>query len=273
MSDPVVTSKLAEALAKAQGKFKTPVLNRTADILKDGRLLYQTHYADLQECISCVQGALSENGLSFTQTVDFIHTPKEMWVLRLTLRHGSGELIDSVFPLNMNLAPQQLGGSLTYFKRYQISAFFGLAADFDDDGNAAEDKGKVVDGKPREPAKKPAQQPLAKPHGTTKPNYQKPPVKPATHPDENPQEFPPDDTEKPPKPPEIDPKDPGEHVVLFGHTTTGKKIKQLNEKMLREMLDYVDMQLKLVPPPSNLSILFDFKTKAKAFLASVGVEV
>lgn len=146
-----IDSPLAKALALAQGKFKTPTLNRTAKIKNaQGQLLYETHYADIQECISCIKEPLSENGLSFIQTIDFIHTPKEMWVLRLTLRHSSGELVDSVLPLNVNQSPQQLGGSLTYFKRYQLSAFFGLAADFDDDGNAAEGKGNVVEGKPKE---------------------------------------------------------------------------------------------------------------------------
>lgn len=149
-----IDSPLSKALALAQGEFKTPILNRTAKVLKDGRLLYETHYADLQECISCIKEPLSKNGLSFTQAIEFLHSPSHnpthMWVLRLTLRHSSGETIDSALPLNVNQTPQQLGGSLTYFKRYQLSAFFGLAADFDDDGNAAEGKGNVVEGKAKE---------------------------------------------------------------------------------------------------------------------------
>jgi hypothetical protein len=126
---------LAEAFSKAQGQFRTPTLNRNAKIKNaQGVLLYETNYADLQECIDCVKKPLADNGLSFTQTIDFIHTPREMWVLKLTIRHSGGEAIDSVLPL-------------TYFKRYQFTAFFGLAADFDDDGNAAENKGQIVDAK------------------------------------------------------------------------------------------------------------------------------
>jgi hypothetical protein len=161
---PNSTGKLAEAFAKAQGSFKTPTLNRSAKIKNaQGVSLYETHYADLEECISCIKKPLSENGLSWSQSIDFIHSPKELWVLKLELRHSSGEAINSILPLNINQSPQQLGGSLTYFKRYQLSAFFGLAADFDDDGNAAEDKGNVVDGKAKDKKPTSPQSPQAFP--------------------------------------------------------------------------------------------------------------
>lgn len=265
------TENLHAALAKAQGQFKTPTLNRTAKIKNaQGQLLYETHYADLQECFSCVKEALSANGLSFTQTIDFIHEPKEMWVLRLTLRHSSGALVNSVLPLNVNQSPQQLGGALTYFKRYQFSAFFGLAADFDDDGNAAEDKGRIVDGSKKEP--KPTTKPQASQPPKTKPP-QTQAAKPPVHPDEPPQQFPPDDTEKKPAEPEPNPNDPGEFVILFGNTTTGKKVRQINEADLKSMMKWVDGQLKVTPPVSNMSHLFAFNMAAKGFLKSVGVEV
>ena len=57
------TDKISAALAKAQGKFKQPELNRKAEIKKDGKLLYETQYADLNQCIECVRESLSENEL------------------------------------------------------------------------------------------------------------------------------------------------------------------------------------------------------------------
>lgn len=157
---PKPKSDLAEALSKAQGQFRTPTLNRTAKIKNaQGTLLYETHYADLQECIDCIKKPLSDNGLSFVQTIEFIAAPKEMWVLKLVLRHASGEIMNSILPLNVAATPQQLGGSLTYFKRYQLSAFFGLAADFDDDGNAAEGKGNKVEGSEKKPPTPPPDKP------------------------------------------------------------------------------------------------------------------
>lgn len=128
--------KLFGAFAKAQGKFRTPKLNRTAEVKKDGKLLYKTLYADLQECIDCIRAPLAENGLSFVQLT--ILRGDDDWTLVLKLMHSSGEFMETDLPLNVNQTNQQLGGTLTYLKRYQMSAFFGLAADFDDDGNATE---------------------------------------------------------------------------------------------------------------------------------------
>lgn len=144
----VSISQLATAYAKAQGHFRTPTLNRTAVIRNAaGQFLYETHYADIQECIDCIKKPLADNGLSFVQTTQPINGG---WFLVLELLHASGESKKTLLPIDVNKPPQQLGGLLTYLKRYQISAFFGLAADFDDDGNAAEGKGNVVEGKEKE---------------------------------------------------------------------------------------------------------------------------
>ena len=150
-------SQLAAAYAKAQGQFRTPSLNRSA-VIKNaaGQFLYETHYADIQECIDCIKKPLSDNGLSFTQTTQPV---SGQWFLILELLHASGESKRTLLPIDVNKPPQQLGGLLTYLKRYQISAFFGLAADFDDDGNAAEGKGNVVEGKAKETKQQPKNNP------------------------------------------------------------------------------------------------------------------
>lgn len=146
----VSISQLATAYAKAQGQFRTPTLNRTAVIRNAaGQFLYETHYADIQECIDCIKKPLADNGLSFVQTTQPINGG---WFLVLELLHASGESKKTLLPIDVNKPPQQLGGLLTYLKRYQISAFFGLAADFDDDGNAAGGNGNVVEGKAKEKA-------------------------------------------------------------------------------------------------------------------------
>lgn len=138
-------AKLATAFAKAQGKFRTPTMNRLAKIKNaQGTLLYENPYADLQECIDCVRGPLSENGLSFIQSTQ---ERGGKWFLVLELIHESGETKETILPLNVNQANQQLGGTLTYLKRYQLSAFFGLAADADDDGNATGNNQAEFEGK------------------------------------------------------------------------------------------------------------------------------
>lgn len=130
------TDKISKALALAQSKFKQPELNRKAEIKKDGKLLYTTEYADLNQCIECIRESLTANELSFSQSIELIGGA---WTLVLNLRHSSGQILQSFMPLSAMSSgnAQTIGGQITYFKRYQISAFFGLAADFDDDGNAA----------------------------------------------------------------------------------------------------------------------------------------
>lgn len=153
----VSISQLATAYAKAQGQFRTPTLNRTAVIRNAaGQFLYETHYADIQECIDCIKKPLADNGLSFVQTTQPINGG---WFLVLELLHASGESKKTLLPIDVNKPPQQLGGLLTYLKRYQISAFFGLAADFDDDGNAAGGNGNVVEGKAKEIKQQPKNNP------------------------------------------------------------------------------------------------------------------
>lgn len=266
--DPKFTPKLNEALAKAQGEFIQPEKNKSVEVKKEGRTLYTTKYADLKNVIESFRQQLSKNGLSFTQKTIL---GSKGWILLLTLRHSSGEYDETGMPINLEGPPQQVGSQLTYLKRYQAAAYFGIAADDDDDANGATGNQAEFNDKPNRSTQKPAATTARPP--ATKPAAAKPAAK-EVHPEDTPQQFPPDETEKaPPKEPEFDPKDPGEHIVLFGTTTTGKKIKQLNESTLKEMLIWVDGQLKIVPPPNNMSILFDFKQKARAFLLSVGVSL
>lgn len=176
--------------------FKQPTLNRTAEVKKDGRLLYTTHYADLNECIECVRVPLTEQGLSFTQGTEF----RNGWMLALIVRHSSGESLESVMPIKLDgLTFQQIGSQLTYLKRYQFAAFFGLAADFDDDGNGAEGNnatfgnGKGSHGQQKQqqaPQQKPTNPP-PKPPDNPKHTTGSTPPKPPTTPDTKPVEKPP----------------------------------------------------------------------------------
>lgn len=163
------TDKISKALALAQSKFKQPELNRKAEIKKEGKLLYTTEYADLNQCIECIRESLTANELSFTQTIELINNN---WTLVLNLRHSSGQLLQSFMPLSaMGTGNAQvIGGQITYFKRYQISAFFGLAADFDDDGNAAAATHNEINyQKPRNEKKKDTAQDNKTPQANLKP--------------------------------------------------------------------------------------------------------
>lgn len=192
-------NEINEAFAKAQKTFKQPTLNRMAEVKKDGKLLYTTHYADLNECIECVRAPLTEQGLSFTQGTEF----RNGWILALVVRHASGETLESIMPIKLEgLTFQQIGSQLTYLKRYQFAAFFGLAADFDDDGNGAEGNnatfGSTKGSQPQnknqgqrpqnqnKQQQKPANQPPNNPKHTTGATAPTPPTTPDTKPVEKP---------------------------------------------------------------------------------------
>lgn len=292
--DPKCTPKLNEALAKAQGKFIQPDKNKEVEVKKEGRLLYKTKYADLKNVIEAFRVPLSENGLSFTQKTI---SGERGWRLVLTLRHSSGEYDETSMPIQLDEPPQQVGSQLTYLKRYQAAAYFGIAADDDDDANGAtgneaefKDKGANPNGSKVSQNQSQNQRPGNSVRSKGGPGINGPVAKPAEHappakqPDphvssDDPQSFPPDDTEPaatakaPPKEKEIDPKDPGEFVVLFGNKTTGKKIKQLGESDLKTMIKWCETELKKVPPVSNMSHLFQFTIEAKAFLKAMDIEV
>jgi hypothetical protein len=62
--------------------------------------------------------------------------------------HTSGQWIASEHPLPLSGRPQEIGSALTYARRYSLSALIGIAADEDDDANAAQKKndGELVSG-------------------------------------------------------------------------------------------------------------------------------
>lgn len=248
--DHKVTPKLNAAFAKAQGKFVQPEKNKTVEVKKDGRLLYTTKYADLKNVIESFREELSKNGLSFTQKTI---PGNRGWLLVLTLKHESGEYDETAMPINLEQGPQQVGSSLTYLKRYQAAAYFGIAADDDDDGNGAggrgdqatftENKSKRVNQK-QPPASNPEK---PKPDPIPKDKQYAPPVK-----------------EKP--------ADPAEYVMPFGsEDVIGKKLIELNEATLRNILNWSGEEMIKTPPPKNVAQIVEVNAKVKAFFKTMGV--
>ena len=132
------TSKLAEALSKAQAKIKAPPKNRTVDYKdKNGRRIFYK-YADLADVIECVREPLSENGLCI---VHMLVLEGDVYGLKTSLLHSSGEKIDSWYPLphpvKQAIRAQDFGSALTYARRYSLSSLVGIASEEDDDGASA----------------------------------------------------------------------------------------------------------------------------------------
>lgn len=123
------TSELVAALVKAQAAIKPPVKDRH---VQAGSRRYS--YADLATVIESVREPLGKSGLAVTQATDL-----DGDTLRLVTRlaHISGQFLEAVYPLPRGASPQELGSALTYARRYSICAILGIAAEDDDDGEAA----------------------------------------------------------------------------------------------------------------------------------------
>ncbi len=128
---------LAAALVKAQAAMKPASMNKVNPH-------FRSKYADLASVIEAVRKPLTDNGLSFTQTMMF--SKDDGLFLSTMIMHTSGQSIWSEYPLPANATPQQMGSALTYARRYSLSAITGTAADEDDDGDKAEVQAKKKPG-------------------------------------------------------------------------------------------------------------------------------
>lgn len=119
-------AELAKALATAQGEMKNAKLNKVNPHFK-------SRYADLAEIRDTVTPALTRHGLSVAQGTDMTESGL---VVVTRLMHLSGQWIESRYPIAID-KPQAMGSAYTYAKRYSLAAICNIAADEDDDANAA----------------------------------------------------------------------------------------------------------------------------------------
>lgn len=123
-------AELSAALAKAQSTLKAATFNKTNPH-------YKNKYADLAAVLEAIRKPLADNGLSITQTPEVY---PDKFILVTTLRHSTGQWIAGEYPLPANATPQQLGSALTYARRYSLSSMVCIAADEDDDAEAAHNR-------------------------------------------------------------------------------------------------------------------------------------
>lgn len=126
-------SKLAEALANAQGEIKTAATNANNPHFKKD-------FADLSDVRDACRDALKRNGLSVPQ-IPFAEN--NTVVLRSILLHSSGEYLWGDLIANVDWKnPQTVGSAITYLRRYALSAYTGVAPKGeDDDGEGANGRG------------------------------------------------------------------------------------------------------------------------------------
>jgi hypothetical protein len=97
---------------------------------------------------------LNEHGLAIVQSTAILETGQP--VLRTVIVHVSGETLDAgETPLFSEKSMQQLGGAITYARRYAWAAALGIS-DQDDDDAANVDTPEPAAAKQTTPAKQPA---------------------------------------------------------------------------------------------------------------------
>lgn len=119
---------LAGALVRAQAEM--PSVPKTAT-----NPHYRSKFAPLDVIIEQTRPVLAKYGLAVLQMPTTINGEP---ALRTILLHESGERIEDVMlTLPSKPDPQGQGAALTYARRYAYTSVLRLAADDDDDGNAA----------------------------------------------------------------------------------------------------------------------------------------
>jgi hypothetical protein len=130
------TPRLNAALARVQAELPRITKDETADIKgeKNGRQFnIKYSYADLTAISDLVLPLLGKNGLAFSSRPTLVDGK---FVLVYNLLHESGEQLDGIFPLASSGKPQDLGGLITYYRRYALCAVTGVAPGGEDNDAA-----------------------------------------------------------------------------------------------------------------------------------------
>ena len=96
---------------------------------------FRNRYASLSATLSEVNAACVRNGIAYVQT---LREAGEGYNLTSFIIDGEGNRLElSQFPVSHVPNPQNFGSEMTYKKRQQAQADWGIVGDEDDDGEAA----------------------------------------------------------------------------------------------------------------------------------------
>lgn len=154
------TSEKLDDLAAALSAFRADVVSigKARDVeVKTDKGSYKFAYAPLPVIWEAIRAPLGRQTLSIVTATE---TADRQLTVTMRLLHGSGQWIESSLSC---IAPdkwQAIGSAITYATRYQLNALLGLAADDDDDANAADGNVMLTRRDKAAPAKAP--EPVAK---------------------------------------------------------------------------------------------------------------
>lgn len=132
-------TKIAPALVKSWGELENPKHNTSVTVKTKKGGQYTFDYTDLNGIFDEAKRVFKENGISIIQNAfTEVYEGNTLVSVETMLIHSSGEwmMSDSLkMPSNPNI--QDMGGQITYMKRYSLSAVLGIATEKDDDANGA----------------------------------------------------------------------------------------------------------------------------------------
>ena len=128
---------LSKALAEFRKEAKQPTRSKIVEVKTRTGGSYNYSYTPLEKVVEVIDKIAGKHGLSYLQEAFTDDNGSPAIVTRLM--HSSGEWIETrpmILASNNNDAQSQ-GSAITYARRYQLSALFGIAAEDDDDGDKA----------------------------------------------------------------------------------------------------------------------------------------
>lgn len=147
------TSETLKEIAPALVAFQAEVKDPRKD---SDNPYFKSKYVELDGLMMAVRPVANKHGLYISQdvTTEMTEAGKTKVWCRTRLTHTSGEFIESDGQFNIAKGndPQSIGSSETYIRRYDLSAFLGIAWDKDDDGNAASQPGQRQSYQKQQPA-------------------------------------------------------------------------------------------------------------------------
>lgn len=123
---PGALSQLYAAIGLATVAFPDLPRTATGQVGKDRKF----KYAPYHKVVKCIRVPLATQGVTFMQP---LHTEVDGKVSVTLLVTGFGALIASTLKFTQDEDPKIFGANATYYKRYQLTNFFGLEGDPDAD--------------------------------------------------------------------------------------------------------------------------------------------
>jgi hypothetical protein len=130
---PTIGSLVA-ALAKAQAKLQNPERNREVSVRMKTGGTYKFAYATLDAILAHARPILAAEEIAL---LGGIQQSDKGITISTMLAHSSGEWVESSVRFLAAVGTQETGGLITYGRRYTLCGLLGIAAEEDDDANAA----------------------------------------------------------------------------------------------------------------------------------------